>query len=149
MQTSNGVDKKGIIKALVFAILLAFIGIAFLGWQYNKIEKEQIPALEEKIEQKTVEAVLEKFIHARIEENEAMAMRYLTEGAVLQKNSGSFSLLDSFESYELFKSEKLEDGRYRFIIKLHQAGGFGDLVEVIILVKILDQYYIDSVQLAG
>jgi len=149
MQTSNGVDKKGIIKALIFATFLAFLGIGILGWQYRHIEKEQIPALEEKIEQKSVEAVLEKFMHARIEQNKEISWGYLTERAVEDLNEGKFSLLNNMARYEIMNSEKLALNQYRYAVKIYEKGGVNDFVEIITLVKILDQYYIDSVTLGG
>ena len=142
-------DKKGIIKALIFAILLAFLGIGILGWQYQRIEKEQIPALEEKIEKKEVEDALDDFMRLRVEKNEAGAMRYLTEGAVEAKERKEFLLIDNFDSYEVLGSEKLAEDRYRYVVKVYEDRGLSDLVEVIILIKISDQYYVDSVQLAG
>jgi hypothetical protein len=146
---NDGVDKKGIFKALIFAVLLAFIGIGILGWQYRRIESEQIPALEEKIEQKAAESSLEKFIHARIEGNEKTARGYLTEPATEELNQGKFVLLDGFEKYTLLGSEKLSDERYRFIVKMFQVGGRSDYLEIVIMTKILGQYYIDSVELGG
>ncbi len=145
----NQVDKKGIIKALFFALLIAFLGIGILGWQYRQIEKEQIPALEEKIEKNLAEDVLESFMQARIEKDEIAAQRYLTEGGVEQHLSGEFSLIDGLENYEILQSEKLTDNNFRYIIKVYEEGGVSDFVEVITLIKILDRYYIDSVQIAG
>ncbi len=149
MQTSNGVDKKGIIKALVFALLLAFLGIGILGWQYRRIETEKIPALEERIEQKTAESTLDKFMNFRIGKNEQAALNYLTEVAMDQKNSNGFSLLGDFKTYEILNQDKLPDGRYRFAVKIYDDDKLNDWVEVIILAKILDQYYIDSVEMGG
>jgi len=146
---ASEVDKKGVIKAMTLAILLAFLGIAVLGWQYRRIEKEEIPALEEKIEQKSVELVLEKFMRSRIEKNEIEAMFYLTEGAVEQKNKGEFYLLDNFASFQVINSEKIDEDSYHYAVKIFENGGLSTFVEVIRLIKILDQYYIDSVQIAG
>jgi len=143
------VDKKGIIKALFFALAIAFLGIGILGWQYRQIESEKIPALEEKIEKRSVEDVLDKFMRARINQDEAMAQRYLTEGSMEQKEQEEFLLIDKFESYEILKTEKLNQDNYRYIIKIYEEDGFNDFIEVIGLIKILDRYYIDSVQIAG
>ena len=134
---------------MFFAILIAFLGIGILGWQYRQLEKERIPALEEKIEKTTAQDVLDKFMQARIEKDEVKALRYLTEASMEQKLQEEFSLVDSFESYEVLKTEKLEQDRYRYIVKIYEEGGLSDFVEVIISIKILDRYYIDSVQIAG
>lgn len=147
--TEKELDKRGIIKALVVALLLAFLGIGILGWQYRRIEKEQVPALEERLEQKSVEIVLEKFMHARIQQSEKTALNYLTERAVEQAAGGKFLLLNKMERYEILNSEKLSEGTYRYAVKIYEEGGRTDFVEVIILSKILGQYYIDSVEMGG
>lgn len=146
---ADQVDKKGILKAMFFALILAFLCIGILGWQYRQIEKEQIPALEEKIEKRSIEDVLDKFMQLRIEENEIGAMRYLTEGAVEQKMQGEFALVDNFTSYQILNSEKINQDKYRYVVKIFEGDGLVDFVEVITLIKILDQYYIDSVEIAG
>ncbi len=154
-QNSTSLDKKGILKAMSLAILIAFLGIGILGWQYHRLEKKRIPLIEEEInrqkeqmEQKTAENVLDKFMSARIEKNEAQATHCLTEGAMEQKNRGQFTLINKFESYEALKTEKLTENKYRFVIKIYEEE-MGDFVEIIILTKILDKYYIDSVEMAG
>ncbi len=149
MQISNGVDKKGMIKTLSFALIIAFLCIGILGWQYRKIEKEEIPALEEKIEQKSTETALDKFMYLRIAKNESAAMRYLTERAVEQKNKEEFSLVNDFKSYEVLKIEKTAEEKYRYLVKIYEEGGLSNFIEVIALIKILGQYYVDSVEIAG
>ena len=134
---------------MFLAILIAFLGIGILGWQYRKIEGEKIPAIEEKMEQKSVESFLDRFMEYRIDKNEKRAGGFLTERAMEQKLQNKFVLIDNFENYEIIKSEKLADNNYRFIVKIISEEGTGDFVEVIILTKILDKYYIDSVQIAG
>ncbi|OGZ24741.1 MAG: hypothetical protein A2896_02580 [Candidatus Nealsonbacteria bacterium RIFCSPLOWO2_01_FULL_43_32] len=144
----ENLDKKGVFRAMVLAILIAFLGIGLLGWQYRKIEQEKIPALEQKLEQKSAEAVLDRFMGYRVDKNEKRAEGLLTERATEEKLQSKFVLIDSFENYEIIKSEKLADGNYRFIVKVVEEDA-NDFVEVIILTKILGQYYIDSVELAG
>ena len=145
----QSLDKKGVLKAMFLAILIAFLGIGILGWQYRKIEGEKIPAIEEKMEQKSVESFLDRFMEYRIDKNEKRAGGFLTERAMEQKLQNKFVLIDNFENYEVTKSEKLADNNYRFIVKIISEEGTGDFVEVIVLTKILDKYYIDSVQIAG
>lgn len=142
MQDPNSLDKKGILKVMTFAILIALLGIGILGWQYHQLEKKRIPKLEEKIEQVAAEDILERFMATRAES-------LLTERAMEQKKQAKFVSVNDFESYEILKTEKLEEDKYRFIVKLYREEGIGEIVEVIILIKILDRYYIDSVQIAG
>ncbi len=133
---------------MALAILIAFLGIGILGWQYRKIEREKIPALEQKMEEKSVESVLDRFMEYRIDKNETRAGGLLTERAMEEKLQNKFVLIDDFSNYEIIKSEKLADGNYRFIVKILEEGA-DDLVEIILLTKIIDKYYIDSVEMAG
>ena len=93
----DSLDKKGILKAMFFALIVAFLCIGILGWQYHRIEKEQIPALEERLEKRTAEDVLNKFMQLRIDKDEVGASRYLTEGSMEQKAQGEFFLINNFE----------------------------------------------------
>jgi len=88
-------------------------------------------------------------MHARIQHNEQIARDYLTERAVEEVAGGQFSLLNKMERYEILNSEKLAEGNYRYAVKIYEDGGRNDFVEVITLTKILDQYYVDSVELGG
>lgn len=149
------VDKKGVLRAMGFAILIAFLGIGILGWQYHQLEKKKIPLLEEEIakqketmEERLAESVLEKFMLARIGRREAQALAYLTERAMEQKRGNEFSLINKFEDYEILAIEKLEENKFRGAVKIYEEER-KDFVEVIILIKILDKYYIDSVEIAG
>jgi hypothetical protein len=107
----------------------------FLGWQYRRLEKERLPVLEERMEQNAAKTVLERFL-------ETGADRLLTERAMEQKRLGEYILPD-VETYKILKVDKLADGEYRFLVQT------GDLIQLIKVIKILGEYYIDSIQLAG
>jgi hypothetical protein len=145
----QGNDKKGIVKAMVLALVITFAAIAVLGWQYRKIESQQIPALEEKLEKRIAENALDKFMAQRIQKNESGAMLSLTERAADQKDKEEFVLIDDFENYEILSSQKLTEGQFRFIVKIYENNGLYDITEIIILLKVGDKYYIDSVEMAG
>lgn len=132
----NSFDKKGVLKAMIIALAAAIVGIAVLGWQYNRLEKKQLPALEEKIEQNSAQDILRRFL-------ETKADILLTERAMEQKNKGEFVLEDGIKYYEILKVDKLADGTYRFQLKV------GNYTEIITLIKILGGYYIDSIETAG
>jgi ABC-type phosphate transport system auxiliary subunit len=147
-------DKKGTFKAMLFAVLICLAGLAILGWQYHQIENKRIPLIEEEIgkqkeeiQQRAARNLLDKFMLARLEKNEAQASLYLTEGAMEQKLRGEFGLLEDFESYEVLNAERLQQDKYRFTVKLYNQRG--DFIEAITLIKILDRYYVEAVQLAG
>ncbi len=118
------------------ALAAAILGIAILGWQYNRLEKKQLPALEEKIEQNSAHDVLRRFLATK-------ADILLTERAMEQKNQGSFSMDSNANNYEILSAEKIADGTYKFVVKV------GGLTEIITLIKISDVYYIDSIMTAG
>ena len=118
------------------ALVAAILGIAVLGWQYNRLEKKQLPALEEKIERNSAQEVLRRFLETR-------ADIFLTERAMEQKIKGEFTLEDSVKYYEILKVDKLADGNYKFNVKI------GNFIEIIILTKILGSYYIDFIETAG
>lgn len=133
---------------MFFAVLISLVGVGILAWQYRQLEEEKIPALEEKMEQRLVRDVLDDFMAARIEKSEAKALRYLTENSMEQQRLGEFSLIGSFESYQVLSSEKLGENEYRYTVKIYEDKT-GERVEVITLTKISDSYYINSVQMAG
>jgi len=132
----ENLDKKGVLKAMSVALVAAILGIAVLGWQYNRLEKKQLPALEEKIERNSAQEVLRRFLETR-------ADIFLTERAMEQKIKGEFTLEDSVKYYEILKTDKLADDNYQFSVKV------GDFTEIIILTKILGSYYVDSIETAG
>ena len=133
--STDSFDKKGIIKAMGIALAAAILGIVVLGWQYNRLEKQQLPALEEKIEQNSAQDVLRRYLETR-------ADILLTERAMEQKVRGEF-VLEDIKFYEILKAEKVAEEQYRFQVKV------GDFTEIIILIKILGSYYIDSIDTAG
>lgn len=129
-------DKKGVIRAMTIALAAAIIGIVFLGWQYNQLEKKRLPALEERIEQNSAQDVLRRFLDTR-------ADILLTERAMEQKNKGEFVLENNVKYYEILKVGKLEAETFQFTVKV------GSFIEIITLIKILGSYYIDSIETAG
>lgn len=142
-------DKKGILKAMLFSVVISLIGIGILGWQYRQIEQKRLPAIEEEIkrqkevmEEKSAQAVLDKFMSARAGGNITQAMLYLTENAAEQINRGEFSLEEKIESYETLNGERLGENSFRFVVKTNE-------IEIITLIKILEKYYIDSIAIAG
>lgn len=151
-QDSNTLFNKEAWKAIVLAILIVVLFGGILSWQYRKVtenSEEKISSLEDVMEQSFAQNVLDKFMEARISKNEAQANIYLTEGAMEQKLQDKFVLINNFKSYQINKSEKLGENQYRFIVKLYGEEKMGETVEIIALIKILDKYYIDSIEIAG
>ncbi|MGB2762593.1 MAG: hypothetical protein WBC21_03610 [Minisyncoccales bacterium] len=143
--------KNSYLFVLIFAFLVAFLGIAILSWQYHKISEKEIPSLKETMEQGAAEDIVEKFMQYRIEKNENQAKVYLTENAIEQKNQGKFLLINNFKSFEILKTEKISDKSYRSSVKIQEENENYEIIEIIIITKILtlDKYYIDSIEIAG
>lgn len=127
-----------------------------MNWTQQRIEKERAPFLREQeekqrleFEENLAEEVMSKFMTARLERNESGAIRYLTENAMDGKDKERFALTGDFGNYELLRTEKTEEDRFLFVIKLYDADKLNYIIESIALIKILDQYFIDSVEIAG
>jgi len=151
-QNSNSLFNKEAWKAIVLAFAIVAIAALFLSWQYNKLveeSEEKLSSLQDIMEQGFAQDVLENFIKARVDKNESQANLYLTEVAMEQKNKDKFVLIDNFKSYFIYKSEKTEEGNFRFFVKLYEENEALETVEIISVVKILENYYINSVEIAG
>lgn len=152
----NSFIKKEVLFTLLVSFLIMLLIAAGLSWVYRRVEEKRAPFVKEQqerqkqeLEKKLAGDVLDKFIKARIEKDEALADGYLTERAMEDKASGKFVLVDNFEDYDVLETEKLKDGEFRFLIKLYEKDGLNYIVESIVLVKILDRYYIDTIEIAG
>ncbi len=136
-------------------IVATLLVIGALAWQYNKLEEktrkteQEIASLKGTVEQQLAKDVLEKFMNARLGKNENQATLYFTEGAMQQYSQNKFVLIDNFESFEILKAEKLEQTKFRFTVKINTKDQVNYFIEIITLTKILDRYYIDSIQIAG
>ncbi len=138
------------------ALVITLAGLAVLGWQYRQIENKRLPALEEELEQqrtamekRDAQDILERFMASRIRGDEIQATLYLTERAVEQKETSSFELTDnSYVGFNVLESQALSEGEFRFTVSVYKEG-VGEIVEIIIMEKILDAYYVDSVERAG
>ena len=152
-KTRSQILKDSPWKAILIAITLLVAGELLLAWQYNRLESGRLADIEEKIEeqQKTIELqaareALRDFLDARIAGDETRVVRYVTEQAMQQRSQGEFELFE-VENYEIGESEKLDETNFRFQVNISRDRS--DQVEFIELEKLLDQYYINSVQLAG
>ena len=145
--------KNSALRAILFAVVLLVMGELFLAWQYQRLEKGRLAELEQKLEehQNTLEEraaqdVLEKFLEARMTTDEQRASRYVTEEAMFQHQQGLFEF-SGVQDYKISKKEKLQEGMFRFQVEITRDGA--KQIEIIELLKVSDEYYVDSVQLAG
>ena len=135
-----------IILVSVSAVVLAEGILIFKFWQ---IAEQEIPNIKETTEQQTARYVFDKFMEARIAGQKDQAMTYFTENAMEQHLNQEFDLTNDFKSFELLKSEKLEETGYRFIVKIQEQNDINDFIEAITVIKILDRYFINSVEMPG
>ena len=144
--------KTSFILIMIFAFLVAFLGIGILSWQYHKMAEKtegEIHSIKEVVEQRLAEDVLDKFMKARLEKKEEQAKTYFTENTMEQYSQGEFTLINNFVSFEILKTEKLEDEKFRFIIEIQEENKINELIEAVTIIKILDRYYVNSVEFPG
>jgi hypothetical protein len=151
----NNFDKTGTIKAMAIALIVTLAGLAILGWQYQQLEEKRLPALEEELERQKediekgeAQRVLEGFMAIRADGNRPMAMLYLTENTAEQEAIGQFELLNNCQSYKVLNFERMSENSFHATVE-NCLEGIASFVELIDLLKVSDNYYIDSVLLAG
>ena len=137
----------------MLAVVLLVIGQSLLAWQYRRLEGERIEGLEQKIEQQqqAIEAgaakeALRAFLEARVAGDESRAARYVTEEAMLQLQQGSFEF-SGVEDYTINQKEKLGEGIFRFQVEIMRDRLLQ--LEFIEVKKFSEEYYVNSVELAG
>ena len=145
--------KNSFIPALVVSFIAVFLLIAGLSWQYHqltdKTQQEEIETIEQTMERIAAKDVLNKFMDARLDKQEEQAKIYFTENAMEQYLQNEFVLIDGFQSFKILSAEKLEDTKFRFSVNIQESDGVNNIIEVITIIKISDQYYIDFIILAG
>ena len=122
--------------------------IQILSWQYHRMATEEISSLETKVEKTIARETLKDFMKARIAKNESQAKILLTERAMKQVSRGEIELMDNFQSFEILKTAQLNEDAFNFLLKIQVEDGT-ELIELIKVVKLLDKYYVDSIQLPG
>jgi len=140
-------------RVILLAVVLLVIGESLLAWQYRRLEGERIEGLEQKIEQQqqTIEVgaakeALRAFLEARIANDENRAARYITEEAAFQRQQGLFEF-SGVEDYSINQKEKLGEGIFRFQVEITRDRLLQ--IEFIEVKKFSDEYYVNSVELAG
>lgn len=152
-ESENRFLNKSTWKIVLFAIALLVVGELLLSWQYRRLEGERIEGLEQKIEQQqqTIEIgaaqeALRAFLEARIAGDENRAARYITEETALQRQMGLFEF-SGVQDYSIQSKDNLGEGVFRFQVEITRDRL--KQIEFIELRKISDEYYVNSVELAG
>lgn len=153
-QNNLNILNKDALRSIVLAVLAVAAISSFLSWQYNKIAKseEKLSSLEDLVERGLAQDALDSFMAARAEGKEEQANAFLTERAMEQKKESPLAM--GFKSYSVIKGEKIDSDeggwkRYEFRVKIIEKNEVFENIERVILIKILDQYYIDSVEIVG
>ena len=133
---------------LIISFLVMVLIIQILSWQYHRVAKEEISSLEIKVEKTIARETLKDFMKARIAKNESQAKILLTERAMKQVSRGEIELMDNFQSFEILETTQLGENGFNFLVKIQFQNGT-EMIELIKTTKILDKYYIDSIQLPG
>jgi len=133
---------------LIISFLVMILIIQILSWQYHRIAKEEISLLEIKVEKAIAGETLKDFMEARITKNKSQATILLTERAMEQVSKGEIELIDDFQSFEILETTQLGENEFNFLVKIQFQNGT-EMTELIKTTKILDKYYIDSIQLPG
>ncbi|PIW92117.1 MAG: hypothetical protein COZ89_01805 [Candidatus Nealsonbacteria bacterium CG_4_8_14_3_um_filter_37_23] len=133
---------------LIISFLVMILIIQILSWQYHRIAKEEISLLEIKVEKAIAGETLKDFMEARITKNKSQATILLTERAMEQVSRGEIELMDNFQSFEILETTQLGENGFNFLVKIQFQNGT-EMIELIKTTKILDKYYVDSIQLPG
>ena len=147
---------KSVWKGVGIAIIAVVIGQMVLAWQYYRLEEKRLPLIEqqlaeqrEELDRQGARTAVVSFLDAWQQGNNELAIRFLTENTVLQEEQGVFSLEERFVSYQIVKLERTGPGEFRAQVEKQQTEGLPAQTEILRVVKILDSYYIDSVEIAG
>jgi hypothetical protein len=144
--------KNSFIPALSISFIACFLLIAGLSSQYHKLiddNQGEVETIKQTMERIAAKEVLNGFMYARLDEQEDQAKIYFTENAMEQYMKNEFVLINGFQSFEILSNEKLEDTKFRFSVNIQESHGINNIIEIITVIKISDQYYINSINLAG
>lgn len=142
--------KNSYLIITIFAFLVAVSGIWLLSTQYHKINNgTNNISIQEILEQNSAKNIITEFMTARIDKNQEQAVVFFTENAMQQYLNLEFILIDDYTNFEIIKTEKTENEKYRFTIKISEKNNINETIESITVIKILDKYYINSIQIIG
>jgi len=142
-------------KGVAIAIVAVVIGQLVLAWQYYRLEEKRLPLIEQQlaeqkgeIERQAAKRTITSFLNALEEGNSKLALRFLTENAVVQEEQGVFSLQERIFGYEIVKLEQVGANEFRAQVKIEDEALLPQ-VRLLRVLKVLDTYYIDSLEIAG
>lgn len=142
-------------KVVAIAIIAVVIGQLFLSWQYYRLEEKRLPLIErqlaeqrEEIERQSAKTTVVSFLNALEQGNSKFALRFLTENAVVQEEEGIFSLTERIFGHRIIQLDKVNAGEFRAQVEIENEALLPQ-IQLMRVLKILDTYYIDSLEIAG
>ena len=143
-------------KGVAIAIVVVVIGQLVLAWQYYRLEEKRLPLIEqqlaeqrEEIERQSAKRTITSFLNALEEGNSKLALRFLTENAVVQEEQGSFSYKDTIFDYRIIELDEIKTGEFRAQVEIKEVEVLPYQIYLLRVLKVLDTYYIDSFERAG
>lgn len=157
MERDNLNEQKSLfVRTVLLGITICalFGAVVFLYLRSAPTNKDNDISFHEKVVEKTeriaAQSIVHKFMISRIEKDSMRAFQYLTERAIVsleQDEQSRVGLVNNFERYEIIDVKELEDGAFQFMIKVFEGEIF--FIEQLRVIKVLDSYFIDSIELAG
>ena len=151
---SRFLDKKAW-KGVAIAIIAVVIGQLVLSWQYYRLEEKRLPLIErqlaeqrEEIERQSAKTTIVSFLNALEQGNSKLALRFLTENAVVQEEEGIFSLTERIFGHRIIQLDQVSVGEFRAQVEIENEALLPQ-IRLMRILKILDTYYIDSINIAG
>ena len=142
-------------KGVAIAIVAVVIGQLVLSWQYYRLEEKRLPLIEQQLaeqkretERQSAKRTITSFLNALEEGNSKLALRFLTENAVVQEQQGAFSLQERILGYKIIKLDQVDSSEFRAQVEI-EGEALLPQVWLLRVLKILDTYYIDSLAIAG
>ena len=142
-------------KGVAIAIIAVVIGQLVLSWQYYRLEEKRLPLIErqlaeqrEEIERQYAKETIVSFLDALEQGNSKLALRFLTENAVVQEEEGVFSLTERIFGHRIIQLDQVGAGEFRAQVEIENEALLPQ-IRLMRILKILDTYYIDSITIAG
>ena len=142
-------------KGVAIAIIVVVAGQLVLAWQYYRLEEKRLPLIEqqlaeqkEEIKRQAAKQTITSFLNALEEGNSKLALRFLTENAVVQEEQGSFSYKDTIFDYRIIELDEIKTGEFRAQVKIKEVEALPYQIYLLRVLKVLDTYYIYSFERA-
>jgi len=125
----------------------------YLDVYLGKIEDiERIIAGKIEAQRSLPEKIIDEFMNARLNMNKEQALIYLTENAreqFLRPDSQLTLINPNFSSFEISQIQSINQAKFRAIVNIKVKGQPTYTVEIMDVITILGDFFIDSVELAG